>query len=169
MPHDAISTKSFCRLAASGDEDGMRAVLSPACSRQDVYQASIGAALVDSCSKRGSDIPRMLIEAGAALTSRGAAGRTALHAAAAAGDNEMVQILLQQEGVDKDAVDDSHRTALHLAARTKRVAVVQTLLQLGADAQIKSADGKTARDLAVDPLIGTGDVEELARVFDGES
>ena len=56
-----------------------------------------------------------------------------------------------------------------MQANSLGVAVVQTLLQLGADAQIKSADGKTARDLAVDPLIGTGDVEELARVFDGES
>jgi curved DNA-binding protein CbpA len=114
-----------------------------------------------------SATPQMLIDAGAILDHRGAGGRTPLHAAAAAGDNELVQLLVQQEGVDKDAVDDQHRTALHLAARTKRVAVVQTLLQLGADAEVASADGKTARDLALDPMIGTGDLDALERVFDG--
>ena len=78
-------------------------------------------------------------------------------------------MLLQREGVDKDAFDDQDRTPLHLAARTKRVGVVQTLLQLGADTDALTADGKTARDLALDPLIGTGDVDALQRVFDGEA
>merc|ERR1719326_1818552 len=110
-------------------------VLSPECRRAaNVYKTQMGQAMVESCSLRdGIELSQLLMSAGASVTAEGPGGRTPLHAAAAAGNNQLVQVLVQHEGVDKDAVDSQARTALHLAARSKRARVVQTLLQLGAN------------------------------------
>ena len=168
MPTDVMSFDSFRNSVAQGREDIVRMVLSPECRRAaNVYKTQMGQAMVESWSLRdGIELSQLLMSAGASVTAEGPGGRTPLHAAAAAGNNQLVQVLVQHEGVDKDAVDSQARTALHLAARSKRARVVQTLLQLGANADLETVDGKTARDLAVDPLIGTGDTHMLARVFD---
>lgn len=51
------------------------------------------------------------------MTSAGLDGRTALHAAAAAGDGEMVALLLQQAGASVNALDAVHCTPLQDAVK----------------------------------------------------
>jgi tetratricopeptide (TPR) repeat protein len=177
LPTDVMTFDTFRQCVAERNEEVVRAVLAPQCRRAaSTYKQQMGVALVDSCGSHGAatlrgedgmQMAQLLLSAGAAVSAREeSSGRTALHAAAAAGNNQLVQTLVQQEGVDKDALDSHQRTALHLAARSKQARVVQTLLQLGADGDLLSDAGKTARDLAVDPMIGTGDAQLMARVFD---
>eukprot|EP01046_Picozoa_sp_COSAG06_P016164 COSAG06_NODE_1061_length_10874_cov_7.752390_10_plen_1037_part_00 len=168
MPADVMTAETFRRWVAQGEVSVLRGVLEPECRRGEAFCAEMGMALLESCgsSQMDAELPQLLMTAGADIAVVGAGGRTPLHAAAAVGNNQLVQLLVQRSGVDKDAQDAQNRTPLHLAARSKRARVVQTLLQLGANADLQTIDGKTARDLAVDPMIGTGDPAVLARVFD---
>ena len=168
MPADVMTAEAFRGWVAQEEVSVLRSVLQPECRRGDAFRAEMGLALLESCASGRSDgeLPQLLLSAGADAAVAGSGGRTPLHAAAAAGNNQLVQLLIQREGVDKDAQDAQERTPLHLAARSKRARVVQTLLQLGANADLQTAEGKTARDIAVDPMIGTGDPAVLSRVFD---
>eukprot|EP01043_Picozoa_sp_COSAG02_P049277 COSAG02_NODE_4931_length_4820_cov_2.612794_2_plen_1015_part_00 len=168
MPPDVMTAETFRRWVSQGETSVLRGVLEPECRRGEAFREEMGMALLESCgsTRMDAELPQLLMNAGAELSVVGPTGRTPLHAAAATGNNQLVQLLVQHSGVDKDAQDDQKRTPLHLAARSKRARVVQTLLQLGANADLQTIDGKTARDLAVDPMIGTGDPAVLARVFD---
>lgn len=168
MPPDVMTAETFRSWVSQGETSVLRGVLEPECRRGESFREEMGMALLECCgsTRMDAELPQLLMNAGAELSVVGPTGRTPLHAAAAAGNNQLVQLLVQHSGVDKDAQDDQKRTPLHLAARSKRARVVQTLLQLGANADLLTIDGKTARDLAVDPMIGTGDPAVLARVFD---
>ncbi|CAH1397503.1 unnamed protein product [Nezara viridula] len=116
---------------------------------------------------------KTLIELGANLKSRvGQLGLTAVHAAAARGHAQVVELLLR-EGADPDIKDRNHATPLHWASSLEvakvllnngayvdtrninretplhkasslgRADVVRELLQRGADIDAKTIDGKT--------------------------
>ncbi len=86
-----------------------------------------------------------------ALLDKGAqvnrAGWTALHYAAASGDDEIVQILLERHA-HINAAAPAGITPLMIAAREAHQFTVQLLLDAGADASLKSSDGNTAADYA---------------------
>lgn len=89
-----------------------------------------------------------------ALLARGAAvtrpGWTALHYAAAAGDDAIVRQLLAH-GAGIDAVSpraSGSFTALMMAAREGHAATVQLLLGAGADAGLRNGEGLQAGDIA---------------------
>ena len=71
-----------------------------------------------------------------------------LHNAAEAGDLERVKILLGQGDVDKDEDDRYCRTALMNAARKGHFAIVQYLVEQGADKEIANNFGETPLVLA---------------------
>jgi ankyrin repeat protein len=72
----------------------------------------------------------------------------ALNAAAAAGRNDVVRLLIER-GCPVDARGSgTGYTALHLAAHAGRAALVQFLLDAGADRSLTIATGETALDLA---------------------
>jgi ankyrin repeat protein/predicted aspartyl protease len=88
------------------------------------------------------------------LIARGAkvnpAGRTPLMFAATAGNFEVAKFLLS-EGAKIDSTDATGMTALMLAAQNRHEAVVGLLLGAGANATVRSREGKTAVEYASDP------------------
>ncbi|MDB5824365.1 MAG: hypothetical protein JWR21_3069 [Herminiimonas sp.] len=74
-------------------------------------------------------------------------GWTALHYAAAVGNNEIVQILLEAAAYI-DAESPNKTTPIMMAARGGHILTVKLLLDEGADATIKNEAGMTAIDFA---------------------
>lgn len=66
-------------------------------------------------------------------------GKTALHAAAYQGHEEMVEVLLQA-GADLEAAGNDGLTPMYLAAQQKHQSVVQTLLKAGAQLETERHD-----------------------------
>lgn len=65
------------------------------------------------------------------------------------GNVEIVQLLLQQEDIDVNALDDSNRTALHLAVFKRKPEVMKILQsRQDMDKTIKDASGMTAEDIS---------------------
>lgn len=90
---------------------------------------------------------QVLIDAGAnpsALESNG----TALHAAAAANDIEMIDFLLKHN-VSIDIVDEYGNTPLHAAVRAGKPEAVQRLLRLGADKDKRNVSHEKAIDIVL--------------------
>lgn len=74
-------------------------------------------------------------------------GWTALHYAAAIGDNDVVQRLLDKSAYI-DAESPNKTTPIMMAARGGHILTVKLLLEEGADATLKNDQGLTAIDLA---------------------
>jgi len=97
----------------------------------------------------------------AALLAKGAEvnrpGWTALHYAAAIGNNNIVQMLLDHSAYI-DAESPNKTTPIMMAARGGHIMTVKLLLDAGADATLKNALGMTAVDFA--KAHGYTDIEE---------
>ena len=76
-------------------------------------------------------------------------GQTALHIAAAAGNTEVVQLLLLQDA-DPDALDNDGKTALHLAVENGYSGPSKALVQGGAHIYIADNSGSVAAQEAMD-------------------
>lgn len=87
-----------------------------------------------------------LIFAGAQINQ---AGWTALHYAAAAGDLQIVAVLLEHRA-DLNSLSPNHTTPLMMAARKGNVSVAELLLKEGAHLDAKNMQGMTALDFAVE-------------------
>ncbi len=74
-------------------------------------------------------------------------GWTALHYAAAIGDNDIVKLLLDKSA-DLDASSPNKTTPIMMAARGGHIYTVKALLDAGADATLKNDVGMTAIDFA---------------------
>jgi len=74
-------------------------------------------------------------------------GWSALHYAAASGDQAITQLLLEHHA-DIDAESPTRVTPLMIAAREGQQGAVQLLLNAGANASLKSADGMSALQFA---------------------
>jgi len=114
-----------------------------------VYAAALGA----------DDIVRLLLAAGVDPKERYGNELTALMWAAgpdvgvsAAASDRVIDLLLAH-GAALDAADNRGRTALMIAAALGNSAIVEHLLQRGADRALKDKDGKTALDLAIDDAV----------------
>jgi RNA polymerase sigma factor (sigma-70 family) len=88
-------------------------------------------------------------------------GWTALHWAAAIGDQAMLRFLLEAGG-DVNARNKTGLTPLHVAALMRRTESTQQLLEAGADVEARTASGLTPLTLAV-----MRDAVELAAVLLG--
>lgn len=75
-----------------------------------------------------------------------------LHSAAAGGHVVIAHLLLDR-GADVDACQIDAITSLHAAAHRNDAAMVAVLLERGADPAARTADGRSAADLATDPEI----------------
>lgn len=81
------------------------------------------------------------------LALRDDAGRTPLHAAAAAGNEKVAAMLLERKAA-VDARDGEGMTPLQCAAAGGHRQVVELLLRAGADPRARNAKGETAAELA---------------------
>lgn len=81
--------------------------------------------------RRPTSLLRVLVDAGAPVSVRDAAGRTALYHAAACGNAAAVDLLLRA-GTDCNSAADDGCTALHVACRRGRVECARLLCAAGA-------------------------------------
>jgi ankyrin repeat protein len=72
-------------------------------------------------------------------------------------------MLLLERNVQVNAVDDQGQTPLHVAAIWGQAAMVQFLLDHGADISLKTKDGETALDVADKSPSGNVAAEVLRR------
>lgn len=101
-------------------------------------------ALMIAAFKANREAVRMLLAKGAQVNRSGWAP---LHYAAAAGDNEIVQMLMDKDA-DLDAKSPNNTTPIMMAARGGHILTVKLLLDAGADATLKNDAGMTAIDFA---------------------
>jgi ankyrin repeat protein len=117
-------------------------------------------ASVDACT-----IAEVLIGAGADVNAQDTNGKTALNRAVAAGNVEMIHLLLK-ENARVDLIDKDRRTALHGVCMTKHndTAVVKALLSSASTALIDRRDrnGKNALHMA----IANGNVDLVKTLLD---
>ncbi|XP_051468481.1 ankyrin repeat domain-containing protein 16 isoform X3 [Apus apus] len=109
---------------------------------------------MDAIQKGHVDIARLLLEKHQACpTAVDALGAQPLHRAAVTAQDEAIQFLVSDLGVDvNERVTTLQLTALHYAAKEGHTHTIQRLLSLGADLQAK--DGKS-RSGSLPPLTGS--------------
>ncbi|VDD86933.1 unnamed protein product [Enterobius vermicularis] len=106
----------------------------------DKFGSSIRARTAD-----GSTLLHVAAFSGLMLSIEGALG---LHAAAAAGFDDVVRMLISK-GTHVDTMTKDNYTALHVAVQAAKSAVVETLLGFGADVHIRGGSiGETALHIA---------------------
>jgi ankyrin repeat protein len=137
--------------AAGGDDDdasGVQLLLKHK-ARVDTRDAHGRSALHAAARAGHPGIVDALLEAGADARARDGEGRTPLHDAAEGGNAAVVDALYAA-GADVAAVDHEGRNALAFAALAElpSTATVKRLLELGADASLPGADGRTPVDIA---------------------
>ncbi len=88
-------------------------------------------------------------------------GWSALHFAAASGDDDIAKALLAR-GAAIDALAPNNQTALMVAAREGQETVALVLLRAGANAKLKSGEGLTASQIAT-----RADKARVAAAIDG--
>lgn len=101
-------------------------------------------ALMIACYKGNKPAVEALLRKGAEVNRP---GWTALHYAAAIGNNEIVQLLLDKSAYI-DAESPNKTTPIMMAAREGHIYTVKLLLDEGADAALKNELGMTAIDFA---------------------
>ncbi len=93
------------------------------------------------------DVARLLIDAGQDVHATVANNFFPLFAASLAGHDTVVQLLLDR-GADVNQLNRDNLNCLHAAASEGHVKVAAILLRCGIDYTVKSADDKTAMDIA---------------------
>ena len=94
--------------------------------------------LLSGCESDANDAVKVLVRAGVDVGARDPDGRTCLMIASSCGFTRLVKSLLCMPEVGVDLVDAQHWTALHHAVASKDDAVVQMLIDAGADVEAKS-------------------------------
>src|SRR5690606_18266315 len=91
-----------------------------------------------------SEVAAALIEAGANVDARDERGITALHEAARAGADGVIEQLIAA-GADPAIEDEAGCNALNIACRSRRttVATLRALLRMGVDPAHAGSDGRT--------------------------
>lgn len=102
----------------------------------------------------------VLLEYGADVHRRDESGRTPLHYAAGVGASGVEMLLSAGAAVNAQA--DDGRTPLHVAVNRGSVSSVDALLRAGGDADLRDAQGQSARDLL--PRRTGSDAEEDASI-----
>ena len=114
-------------------------------------RSDIGTALLAASAGGHSQIVQLLLEGGA--DAMGSEDVTPLMMASLRGHDVVVQLLLAH-GADVDSKEDeAGMTALLVASQSGRAEIVRLLLVGGADVELRSADGRSALDVARGELV----------------
>jgi len=108
--------------------------------------------LFDCCRKtedpdKAIENARTLLKTGIGINPRNGQGQTPLHIAVEESQARMVNFLLNQPGIDIDAVDNAGNTALHIAARCIEADIAKELVLAGANREIKNNIGKIWKEM----------------------
>ncbi|UCE90001.1 MAG: ankyrin repeat domain-containing protein [Pseudomonadota bacterium] len=133
--------------AVSGDAAAVRFLLD---ARADSNaQSSNGwSALMIAAAKGYSDVAALLMARGADINLADIYGWTPLMRAAHEGRENIVGLMVKESTLKLDLRDESAATALHHAAIGGRVAIMQMLVDAGADTGAMNQKGLTARMIA---------------------
>jgi ankyrin repeat protein len=128
--------------------------------------ASPGLAVRQQRAKRKFQIARMLVENGADVTLTGFLGYSVLHNAATADGAEadlvtLIDFLVERGAPINQATPEYGRTPLELAVQRPPAGRVACMLRHGADANVKTHEGKTLVSLA--EAAGQPEIAELLR------
>ena len=103
------------------------------------------------------EVLQILVRAGASLDAKAMDSFTALHFASQSSAESApacVRFLAKKnKGLLNMRISKGNKSALHLAAAKGNLAVVTTLLELGADMTAKTTSGQSAADLAKTPQV----------------
>ena len=117
--------------------------------RPNAPRAPATTSLGQAAVKGHTDTIKSRIAQGKDINSRNIRGQTPLHLAAAEGNNDAVQLLLES-GAEADAVTtNSGCTSLHYAASLGHVELCELLVRYGADTDAQTASMGTPLHLAV--------------------
>jgi ankyrin repeat protein len=139
-------------LAAAGTEEddaaGVQLLLRHK-ARVDARDARGRSALHEAALAGHAGIVAALLDAGADVHARDGEGRTPLLDSARSAALPALETLLDAQA-DPRACDGTGANALHLAvaAEAPSIALVRRLLELGVDAQVQDAEGRSAVDVA---------------------
>lgn len=142
-------------------QSGSRKVIEVLLNARDInYEARAfngNTALMLAAYKELPLVVKTLLDKGAAVNQP---GWTALHYAAAVGNNDIVQLLLDKSAYI-DAESPNGTTPMMMAARSGHILTVKLLLDEGADATLKNQHGMNAIDFAL--KFGHQDIAEGLR------
>ena len=136
-----IFQEALCRAA----EGGHLNVVELLCKHVDISKSHMNGMFFTTSASRGgsTEIMKKLLELGAEL------GPSALHNAAGQGHLALVLDILSRRPMDVSDRDSDGRTPLHRAAMKGNAAIVQTLLDHGADHEVEDIREDTALDMAI--------------------
>ena len=103
--------------------------------------------------KNDLEILKTLIEMGADINSKTSYGFNLLHAAADTGNREILDYLLKEHDLDINSFGyetDRQRSPLMIASKFGHTAIIELLLDNGADPNLKSNTGETALQWALE-------------------
>lgn len=120
-------------------------------------------ALMNAVFLRHREIIDYLLDNGANVNIQNHYGNAAIHFAISGGSLEVVAVLLDRPGINKDVQDKNGFAPLHDAITRNKIKIARLLLLKGAQDNIKSKSGKTALDFA--RLMKYQDLINLIYVF----
>ncbi|WP_374699490.1 ankyrin repeat domain-containing protein [Wolbachia endosymbiont (group A) of Limnophora tigrina] len=134
------------------DDDGKSAL---SCAREEILQALINhkygseedSLLHLAAMLNEANAVRFLLDKGVNVNEQNALLHTALHLAAGAGNEEIVEILIREGNADKDILDARNHAAIHYAVNNKKIGVVKKLVDLDANVN-RTGSGENATKLS---------------------
>lgn len=142
---DPLRGETALMLAVrEGSMQVMPVLLSARGINLDLRAKNGNTALMIAAFKKNKQAVEVLLANGAQVNNE---GWTALHYAAAAGETEIVQLLIEKSA-EVDATSPNMTTPLMMAAGSGNIYTVKALLDAGADLNLANEQGLTAIDFA---------------------
>mmetsp|Transcript_30719 Transcript_30719/g.57241 ORF Transcript_30719/g.57241 Transcript_30719/m.57241 type:complete len:361 (-) Transcript_30719:867-1949(-) len=150
----AVTGYGIWNLAQRGDEAVLEKMLASEESTKEhlncAYGISLRTPLMAAIHWGHSRRAVMLLQAGASINKQDRRGNTALLYAIEEKNSELTALLTSMEGLQLDLQNEDGYCALHYAVRNSDIALVRTLLGLGANINTQSNGGFTALFMAID-------------------
>jgi uncharacterized protein len=144
-----IARQAFDFTTRCKDVEWMQAF--PAAVDASTSNASGQTLLEAAIATRNEPLTRALLKSLGKIDATTTSGTMPLHVAAAAGDADIIAMLLLK-GADGSALDKDGNTPLMLAAAAGKEEAIRLLLPVSPDVNLKNNDGKTALYLATEGL-----------------
>jgi serine/threonine-protein phosphatase 6 regulatory ankyrin repeat subunit B len=139
-------TTDFLELVKTGTAQEVQAAIAKGADPNALGSGGMTALIWAAAKNQDPLVTAALLKAGASVNTRDKDGMTALMYAAKSNHNREVVTALVKAGAKVDAKNDDGATALILAALSENTSPMLTLLEAGADRELKDKSGKTFMD-----------------------